>query len=232
MACSPILGRLKTAGIFRLDNCMKPIYDPEGGYIDDCFAAFSTSDNMDEGESFTRRCADGTILYTDAGEQSLESVEVNLDLNGEPDIEWLAAVGLVTPIYTATGPDAPVNGYTRCTKSSANLLIAIWQEVLGDTCDEEAAGGWRLHLFPLKKARLTFEGDIGAEDGFIRITGVTSATANLEKGPIPFLAGVPAPLYPTVDLEVCHHTVLTNQVAPPPDECGVIPTEEPDPGEG
>lgn len=220
MACVPILGRLKTAGVFPLDDCMRPVYGEDEGYLDDCFAALDTSDNMDDGESFTRRCADGSVLYNEEGEQSLTSVEVNLDLNAEPAEEWLAAVGLATPVMNG----ATAIGWTRCTKSSANLLIAIWQEVLGaDACDDaESAGGWRLHLFPLRKARLTIEGGIGAEDSYIRITGRTAPEANILRGPLPFLAGETGAVFPSSDLVVCHHTVLTHQVAAPPTECGVI----------
>lgn len=226
MACVPILGRLKTAAIFQLDDCMRPVYGEGTGYVDDCFAAFSTSDNMDEGETFTRRCADGTILYHEDGEQSLQSVEVNLDLNAEPDDAFMAQVGLVQPVMDG----ADVIGWTRCTKASANLLIAVWQEVLGaDACDDEdaAAGGWRLHLFPVKNARLTLEGDVGAEDGYMRITGTTSPEANLGLGPIPLLSGEEGAVFPTNDLVVCHHTILKAGVAAPPEECGPIDTTAP-----
>lgn len=227
MPCVPILGRLKTAAIFQLDECMRPIYDTMGGYVDDCFAAFSTSDNMDEGTSFTRRCADGTILYHEDGEQSLQSVTVNLDLNAEPDDEWMALVGLVQPVEN----DGEVIGWTRCTKASANLLVAVWQEVLGlEACEGATTdGAWRLHLFPLKNARVTFEGNIGAEDGYVRITGNTVGEANIGQGPIPFLQGDPDPVFPDTSLAVCHHTLLTNDVAAPPEECGVIETEPPPP---
>lgn len=232
MACVPILGRLKTAAIFRLDDCMRPIYGTGAGYVDDCFGAFSSSDNMDEGETFTRRCADGTILYHEDGEQSLQSVEVNLDLNAEPDEDFMAEVGLVTPVMS--GQD--VIGYTRCTVASANLLVAVWQEVLGaDACDDEEGGGdgWRVHLFPIKKARLTLEGELGAEDGYVRITGTTSPEANLGAGPLPLLAGPEGedPVFPLNDLVVCHHTALTSGIAAPPEGCGVIDTVEPPTGE-
>lgn len=227
MPCVPILGKLKTAAIFQLDDCMRPVYGTGTGYVDDCFAAFSTSDNMDEGETFTRRCADGRILYHEDGEQSLQSVEVNLDLNAEPDDDFMATVGLVQPVMN--GVD--VIGWTRCTIASANLLVAVWQEVLGaDACDEDeagAAGGWRLHLFPIKKARLTLEGDVGSEDGYMRITGTTSPEANLGLGPIPLLQGPSEAIYPEDDLIVCHHTVLKNQIAAPPEECGPIDTVAP-----
>jgi len=228
MSCVPILGRLKTAAIFPLDDCMRPVYGTGVGYVDDCFAAFSTSDNMDDGESFTRRCADGTILYQEEGEQSLTSVEVNLDLNAEPAEEWMAQVGLVTPVLNGT----ETIGWTRCTKSSANLLVVVWQEVLGaDACEEgSTAGAWRLHMFPLRKARLTLEGDIGAEDGYIRITGNTAPEVNVGRGPIPLLTGtLPADpaVFPSNDMLVCHHTALTHGVAAPPDDCGVITTQAP-----
>lgn len=226
MPCVPILGRLKSAAVFRLDDCMRPIYGADAGYVDDCFAAFSTSDNMDEGTSFTRTCADGRVLYHDDGEQSLQSVEVNLDLNAEPDDEWMAGVGLVEPVEN----DGRVIGWTRCTRASANLLIAVWQEVLGsEACaEEDSEGGWRLHLYPIKNARLTFEGDIGSEDGYVRITGRTVAEADIGRGPIPFLAGAEGPEFPMDNLGVCHHTVLKRDIAPPPIECGVIPAIAPD----
>ena len=220
-----ILGKLKAAAVFALDDCMRPAYGPNGGVIDKCFAAFSSSDNMDEGETFTRRCADGRILYFDPGVSSLQSVTVNLDLNAEPDEAFLAQVGMVEPIMNG----AVRIGWTRCTSSTANVLIAIWQEVLGaDACEDDLeGGGWRLHLFPVRRARLTLEGAVGAEDGYIRITGSTAATAALGKGPIPLLAGPSGPIYPTTDLNVCHHTVLTNDVAPPPEEDGAIDTVAP-----
>lgn len=226
MACVPILGRLKTAAVFPLDDCMRPVYGADTAYVDDCFAAFGTSDNMDEGTSFTRRCADGTILYHEEGEQSLQSVEVSLDLNAEPAEAWMGQVGLVTPVMNG----AEVIGWTRCTKSSANLLIVVWQEVLGvEGCEdaEEGGGGWRLHMFPLRKARLTLEGNIGAEDGYIRIIGTTSPEANVGRGPIPLLQGAEGATFPTNDMIVCHHTALTHGVAAPPEECGVITTTPP-----
>lgn len=229
MACSPILGRLKTAAVFELDDCMRPVYGPDTGYVDDCFAAFSSSDNMDEGTEFTRRCADGTILYYEPGEQSLQSVEVNLDLNAEPMTDFISRLGLVRAIGATDASSTPF-GFTRTTKGSANLLVAVWQEVLGsEACVDEDSDQWRVHLFPLRKARLTLEGDLGSEDSYFRITGVTATSANLGKGPIPLLRDPVTgdPIFPTNDLDVAHHTVLTSGVAAPPTECGVIATEAP-----
>lgn len=222
--CVPILGRLKSAALFRLDECMRPVYDPDGGYVDDCFAALSTSDNMNEGEAFTRNCADGSILYHEDGKNELQSVTVDLDLNAEPDADWMAVVGLSQPIEN----DGQIVGWTRCTSANANLLVGIWQEVLGsDACDEEGGGGgWRLHLYALKNARITFEGNLGAQDAYVRVTGNTVPNANLGKGPIPFLAGQ-TPAFFEDDLLVCHHTILTNGVVGPPSSCGVIATTAP-----
>lgn len=229
MACSPILGRLKTAAVFELDDCMRPVYGPDTGYVDDCFAGFTSSDNMDEGTEFTRRCADGTILYYEPGEQSLQSVEASLDLNAEPMTSFLSKLQLVKAVGP-TGVGATPYGFTRTTKGSANLLLVVWQEVLGsEACEDDSSDQFRVHLFPLRKARLTLEGDLGAEDSYFRITGVTASSANLGKGPIPLLRDAEGnAIFPTNDLEVGHHTVLTSGVAAPPIECGVIDTEGPD----
>ncbi len=220
-------GRFKAAGVFPLDDCFRPIYDEGAGYIDACPAAIDVSDNMDEGEAFTRRCSDGTILYYEDGEQSLQSVTVNLDLHQVP-AEWMAQVGVVEAVMDG----GEVIGWTRCTKASSNLLVAIWQEMKGgDACDPEIGdtGGWRLHLFAIKNARLTLEGGIGAEDSYMRITGNTPATAYLDSGPIPFLLDeLGEPTFPENCLKVCHHTVLDVGIAPPPDECGIIDLEAPE----
>lgn len=183
MVCeTPDLGRIKSVMLFLLDDCMAPIYDDAAGYIDDCPAAVETSDNVDDGEPFTRRCANGQIKRFLPGEKSLESIEVNVDLHWV-DSEWLSSTGAVTPIMH----DGTVIGYGDGTRDKANILVVVVQEILGgDVCTDDDAGCndyWR--LYPLKGARVTEEGTVGAEDSFIRITGETVDTAQLGSGPIP-----------------------------------------------
>jgi hypothetical protein len=127
MVCdTPDLGRIKAVLVFMLDDCMAPVYGDATGYIDDCPAAVTTSDNVDEGTPFTRRCSNGSIKRHLPGEKSLESIEVNVDLH-YADAEWLSSTGAVTPIMH----DGTVIGYGDGTNDKANLLVAVVQEILG-----------------------------------------------------------------------------------------------------
>ena len=219
--CVPVLGRLGTVGLFALDECMAPIYAEAAGYFDDCFAAFSSSDNVDEGETFTRKCANGKILYHEDGKPSLQSVQVELDLNAEPSTDFMSFVGLTEPVKEG----AKTVGFSRGKQAIANILVAIWQEVIDvGSCGDAEGGGHRLHLYPLKNARLTTEGTLGAEDGYMRIAGSTVAEALIGGGPWPFFtdAGGSTPRFFTGSLLVQHHTVLTGGIAAPPEQCGAV----------
>lgn len=221
--CVPVYGRLLSAALFLLDECMAPIYEQNAGYVDDCFAAFSTSDNLDEGEAFTRKCANGSTLYHEDGKTTLQSVQVELDLNAEPAKAFMLKAGLAEGV--TKGQATTAVGWTRSAEANANLLLAVWQEVLGGSTCEGGERSYRIHLYPLKNARLTTEGELGSQDSYMRVTGSTIADAALGAGPYPFLQdedGEPL-FFDATDLDaVGHHTVLDVDAAPPPSTCGVI----------
>lgn len=171
------LGRIKKVGIFLADACLKPLYKADAGYLDDCPAAFETSDNIDDGEDFTRRCADGSIKRYIPGKKSLQSVEVNLDLHWiDPD--WLTAAGGATEIIH----NSETVGWADGTNDRFNIIVIVWQEILGD-CGATNLGDF-VRIYPLKDATITEEGAPGSEDNYIRITGMTSDSHRLGKGPI------------------------------------------------
>jgi hypothetical protein len=228
MVCeTPDLGRIKAIGLFLLDDCLSPIYGPGAGYIDDCPAGLDTSDNMDEGEDFTRRCADGSIKRFVPGVQSLQSIEVNVDFHWlDPD--WLSQAGGASPVMH----NGEVIGWSDCTRSNFNVAVVVWQEILGsDACDpattDPGCSGF-IRVYPLKDARITEDGTPGDEDNVIRLTGQTSDAAQLGSGPIP-LACDPT----TGEAEWltdclpsgCHRFRFVG--AGVPDECGAIDTVEP-----
>lgn len=223
--CVPVYGRLLSVALFELDECMAPVYETNSGYVDPCFAAFSSSDNMDDGEAFTRKCASGATLYHEDGKSTLQSVQVELDLNAEPAKEFMTKVGLVEEIASGTGENKVAVGWTRVVNAEANLLLTLWQEVLGsDACADGGEKSYRLHMYPLKGARLTTEGDMGSQDSYMRITGTTVANAALGQGPYPFLSGESSDEFFGEDElnGVTHHAVLDVGVAGPPEDCGVI----------
>lgn len=221
---TPDLGRIRKIGYFRLGDCMEPLYGPGIGYIDDCPAGVETSDNIDEGEDFTRRCADGSIKRFVPGVRSLQSIEVNVDHHWI-DPEWAAMAGGAQPIIH----DGEIVGWSDCTRDRFNLLVVIWQEFLGDECvTEEGCAQEFVRLYPIKDARFTENGTIGAEDNTIRLTGLTTDAHDLGSGPIPLAidtATCEAAWLSDCIPSGCHRFRFTG--APGPEVCGVMDTVAP-----
>ena len=132
------LGRIKKVGLFLADADMTPRFGPDMGYLDDCPAAFESSDSVDDGEEFTRRCADGSIKRYVPGVKSLQSIEVNIDLHWI-DAEWLASAGGAGAITHET----ETVGWADRTSDRFNVFVVVWQELLGNAqavVDERFAG--------------------------------------------------------------------------------------------
>ena len=175
---TPDLGRIKKVGLFLADDCLNPIYGADTGYLDDCPAAFETSDNVDDGEEFTRRCADGSIKRYIPGVKSLQSIEVNVDLHWL-DPSWIAQAGGATAIEH----DTEVIGWADGVSDRFNVVVIVWQEILGE-CGGGVTGDF-VRIYPVTGATVTEEGTPGSEDNYVRITGSTSDSHNLGFGPIP-----------------------------------------------
>ena len=175
---TPDLGRIKKVGLFLADDCLTPLYGADMGYLDDCPAAFETSDNVDDGQEFTRRCADGSIKRYIPGVKSLQSIEVNVDLHWL-DPAWITQAGGATAIEH----DNEVVGWADGVSDRFNVIVVVWQEILGE-CGGGATGEF-VRIYPVKGATVTEEGTPGSEDNYVRITGSTSDSHNLGKGPIP-----------------------------------------------
>lgn len=224
---TPDLGRIKKVGLFLLDDCLAPIYGVGSGYLDDCPAGIETSDNVDDGEEFTRRCADGSIKRFIPGVKSLQSIEVNVDF-AWLDPDWVALAGGAAPIIH----DGEVIGWSDCTQDRFNVLVVVWQELLGDDSCEVGGGvpgADYVRLYPLKGARLTEDGDIGGEDNVIRLTGETVDSHSLGSGPIPLardeVTGAAEWLSNCLP-SGCHRFRFSGALAAA--GCGAIDTEEPE----
>jgi hypothetical protein len=158
---TPDLGRIKKVGLFLADECLTPLYGADMGYLDDCPAAFETSDNVDDGEEFTRRCADGSIKRYIPGVKSLQSIEVNVDLHWL-DPEWIANAGGATAIEH----DSEVIGWADGKSDRFNVVVIVWQEILGE-CGGGVTGDF-VRIYPVKGATVTEEGTPGSEDNYVR----------------------------------------------------------------
>lgn len=220
---TPDLGRIKAVGLFLLDDCMRPIYGPEAGYIDDCPAAVSTTDNLDEADDFTRRCADGSIKINVPGVTSTQSIQVDVDLHWL-DPAWITQAGG----QTAITQNGEVIGTADGSNDRFNVLVVVWQELLGgDACAGDAGeAGAYVRLYPVKNARVTEEGDMGSAEAYQRITGVTDASHELGSGPIPLAEGEEGAAWLQECLPSGSHR-LRFLGAAQPTECGVIDTTEP-----
>lgn len=218
---TPDLGRIKKVGLFLADDCLNPVYGADAGYLDDCPAAFESSDNVDDGEEFTRRCADGSIKRYVPGVKSLQSIEVNVDLHWLSP-EWIVQAGGATAIEH----DGETIGWADGTSDRFNVIVVIWQEVLGE-CGGTVTQDF-VRIYPVKGATITEEGTPGSEDNYIRITGNTTDSHNLGRGPIQ-LASDPitgAAEWLSEDLEDGTHR-FRFLGAPAPTGCGAITTVDP-----
>lgn len=223
---TPDLGRIKKVGLFLLDDCLAPVYGVAAGFLDDCPAAFESSDNVDAGEDFTRRCANGEIRRFIKGVPSLQDIEVNVDFHWlDPD--WISQAGGAQPIIH----DGEVVGWSDCTSDRFNVAVVVWQEILGvDGCDPNSTDLCKdyVRIYPLKNARVTEEGTVGGEDGVVRITGSTDASNNLGSGPVELFcepltgdAAWATDCFPTG----CHRFKFIG--GPAPEGCGSFDTVEP-----
>lgn len=178
---TPDLGRIKAVAMFLLDDCMAPIWGTSAGFIDSCPANVETTDNMDEGVPWLKRCPDGTIRRFLPGKKSLQSILVNMDFNWI-DPEWVALAGGAEPVVH----NGEIIGWGDATRSNFNVLFVVWQEILGgDVCTDENLCDDYVRLYPVKDARMTEFGTIGSADNVIRVTGETVAAHQLGSGPIP-----------------------------------------------
>lgn len=221
-ACTtPDLGRIKKVGFFLADECLTPLYGSSMGYLDDCPAAFETSDNTDDGEDFTRRCADGSIKRFIPGKKSLQSIEVNVDLHWL-DPEWIANAGGATAIEH----NGEVIGWADGTSDRFNVIVVVWQEILGE-CGGGVIGDF-VRVYPVKDATVSEEGTPGSEDNYVRITGSTSDSHNIGFGPIPLaldpLDGSAEWLSQPME-DATHRFRFVGGAAP--DGCGAITTTDP-----
>lgn len=218
---TPDLGRIKAVGIFLADDCLNPVYGADAGYIDPCPAAFETSDNVDDGEEFTRRCADGSIKRYIPGVKSLQAIEVNVDLHWL-DAAWITQAGGGTAIQH----NSEVIGWSDGTSDRFNVIVVVWQEILGE-CGSGVTGDF-VRIYPVKGATVTEEGTPGSEDNYVRITGETTNSNNLGLGPIPLALDTVSG-----DAEWLSEPLADGQHryrfvgAPAPDGCGSITTVDP-----
>lgn len=218
---TPDLGRIKKIGMFLADDCLNPIFGADAGYLDDCPANFESSDNVDDGQEFTRRCADGSIKRYIPGVKSLQSIEVNVDLHWlDPD--WIAQAGGATAIEH----NGEVIGWADGTSDRFNVIVIVWQEILGE-CGDTASGDF-VRIYPVKGATITEEGTPGSEDNYVRITGETTDSHSLGLGPIPLALDPVTGDAEWLSEELPDGTHRFRFVgASAPDECGAVATVDP-----
>jgi hypothetical protein len=191
------------------------------GYLDPCVAAFETSDNVDDGEEFTRRCADGSIKRYIPGVKSLQSIEVNVDLHWL-DPEWISNAGGAAAIEH----DGEVIGWADGKADRFNVIVIVWQEILGE-CGGGVIGDF-VRIYPVKGATVTEEGTPGSEDNYVRITGMTSDSNNVGVGPIELALDSTSgdAEWLSEALEDGNHR-FRFVGAPAPDGCGSVATVDP-----
>lgn len=216
----PTPGKFIAVGIFLADDCGVPIDGVDMGWVDWCPAALSIDPQVNEGDDFQRECANGAILNSTPGVDTLTGVDWELDLQ-QFDPDFLAAVSGATPVTF----DGETVGWDTCKDSAGSASIFLWREVAGDPC-EGGAPQYLLKILPWSSnVRITEEGTFGAADAYLRLTGTSRLGHGFGLGPLPYqndplTPGTPACPEQPIGSDCPVRDVLTT--LPPPDECGFV----------
>lgn len=194
----PMPGRFLAVGIFLSDDCGQPISGPDAGYNDWCPAALAMTDDVQEGEGFTRTCANGDIIVEIPPKETLPGVDVELDLHG------------IDPAFAGSISGSPVTqngevvGWDDCQDGSGNASIYLYREVVDGNGACGGPGGQPLYLVTIlpwvTNLRVTSEGTFGGDDGYQRLTGRSRTGHSFGHGAIPLF---PDPTDPDANPPVC-----------------------------
>lgn len=227
MTCELVTpGPVEKIGFFTVDECFNPVYGVDAGYIDDCASIGAIEPQTEDTRpEFLLACPNGNIRAYVPPRTVTKTTDAAFNVPWLP-IEFLASAGAVTPVVF----NGEVVGYSDCDEA-IKLIVAVWQELLGN----DACGGGDLGapsivtLYALRDVRFTETGTKGTSDARYVIAGKT-VKANLGSGPLPlfFDSSEPdEPAWPDECIQVCVKGTPFKSAAPP-EECGLITTEEPD----
>lgn len=229
MVCELITpGPVQGIGLFAVeDNCFTPAYGTDAGFFDNCATVGGNEPQESTArEAFEKYCPNGDVRAYLPERTVVTTSNVQLNFPWLP-AEWLAAVDAFDPIMF----DGEIVGGSP-TGSQVNLLVLIWQELLGSDACSDTDGGPASIVTPwaVRDVRFSSDGDFGTSGFNYTLLGKT-VDANIGSGPIPLFydSGDPSEAaWPEDCIRVSKDGQTRFKAFGPPSECGVITTEAPD----
>lgn len=228
--------------VTRLDECGRPVYGPCNQVVSDGFVSVEFSPEVEEGEDYTQRNANGDLCVNERGKDALTWISVAIEFCRVDAELWQ----IMNPTWkTVTNAQGDVTGFRIGEKFSdtQGFALELWPKATGQAslCDEDAPtdaapNGYFLLPYVLGGAPESWTLENGVAT--FTLNGRTKGGSLWGRGPYNIThdaAGQPSPLLQPIDSGATsgnpdhfHADIVT--LAPPPAACGCQPLEALPPG--
>jgi hypothetical protein len=220
LCAKPLQG--ETLRVTRLDECGNPEYGDCAYAVSDGFVEAVLTPNVEEGERFLQRGANGRAIVNQRGRPSLNWYDVQIQF-AEVDMELFT---IVTGLQPYEDDQGNVIGFpvTESDFATANFALELWM----GNAEEECLPGDPLPFWGYNLLPWVTEGALG-EDITITNDLITFTVIGRTRKGTPWATGpydvvidetaAPSPLFTAIDSDT-HHLPIWTQLAPPEPECG------------
>lgn len=222
LCAKPLQGR--TLRVTRLDECGNPEFGECAYGVSDGYIQAVLTPNVEEGEDFFQRGANGEILVSSRGRPSLRWYDISIQFQ-EVDPELFT---ILTGLSGYEDDQGNTIGFvvTESEFATANFALEIWT----GNSEEECIPGqvypfYGYNLLPWVTEGALME-DITIANGLISFTVSARTRKGTAWGEGPYdvvrdAGGDPAPLFTPIPSDT-HHLPIWTQLAPPEPECGCV----------
>jgi hypothetical protein len=222
LCAKPLQG--ETLRVTLLDECGNPEYGDMAYAVSDGYVQAVLTPEVEEGEDFFQRGANGEIIISQRGKPSLRWYTVSIQFQ-EVDPELFTIVTGLQPYLDDAGNTIGFN-VTESDFATANFALELW---LGNAEDECPPGdafpfyGYALLPWVVEGALME---DITVTNGMITFTinGRTRKGTPWGVGPYDVVrdsSGTPQELFTAIPSDT-HHLQIWTQLAPPAANCGAL----------
>lgn len=217
IAKTPIQGRVLRATL--IDECGAPVAGACGYAVSKCFVSVAMSDNVEDGDEFKSKSADGTFCVNERSRPQLNWIESVITVN-RVDPEFVSLLTGSPVVYdgdgVAVGFQTTVSNY-----ATASFALELWTNTAKDPDSTACAGGssalYGYFLMPWLVEGVL--GDTTIESGVANfvVNARTQSGNDWGHGPwdvVKTSLGVANPLLSPLDSDVHRHMQWT-ELAPP-----------------
>ncbi len=218
VCAKPLQG--STLRVTRLDVCGNPEFGDCAYAVSEGYVSATITPNVEEGERFLQRTANGSAIVNQRGRPILNWYDVSVVFQ-EVDPELFT---IITGLSPYSDDQDRVIGFpvTESAYATANFALELWMGNAEDACTgEDPFYGYNLLPWVTEGA---LSEDITITNDLITFTvaGRTRKGTPWGTGPYDVVLlenGDPSPLYTAIATDT-HHLPIWTQLAPPEAECG------------